>query len=86
MDNLPNIGSLGSYEDALNDVSQSFEVLAKQIKQTLPSKDSQKMWWSLYLGFHKIIQHHQKRADKAVNLLLDDMWRKSQENEDEIPF
>lgn len=86
MDNLPNIGSLGAYEDALNDVSKSFEIFAKQIKQTLPSKDSQEMWWSLYCGFHKIIQYHQMRADKAVNSLLDDMWRKSQENEDEIPF
>lgn len=92
MDNhQPEVMSIWAYWNALDDLSESFEVLAKRCKLIHTSKDSQSMWWEMYLGMHKCISELKRKADDAFHEAENDMYQQLFHTEqpispDEIPF
>lgn len=77
MDKKPDILSMWAYWNAIDDLSGSFERLAKKCKSQYPSTDSQKMWWEMYLGMHRCISEIRRNADNAFYEVEDDMYKHS---------
>lgn len=82
----PDITGMFAYLNAINDLSEAFEVSAKTCKQKFQSVDAQSMWWELYLDMHKRIREIKRKADDAFRIIEDDMYRQSMQTENEVPF